>query len=59
MENYDKDQWELQERLQKYLIEDEDSCEIIGLRDGAPDDVKAAFQEMMDRMNSTEPIVRE
>jgi len=48
----------LREKTMKYVIEDEDTCEIIGLRDDAPDDVKADYEAMLAEENSEEPIVR-
>lgn len=48
----------LREKTMKYVIEDEDTCEIIGLREDAPDDVKADYAAMLEEENSLEPIVR-
>lgn len=48
----------LREKTMKYVIEDEDTCEIIGLREGAPDDVKADYEAMLAEENSAEPVIR-
>ena len=40
-----------------YVIRDEDTDEIIGIRDDAPDDVKAFFMEYMNQSDD-EPVVR-
>lgn len=41
-----------------YVIRDEDTDEIIGIRDDAPDDVKAFFKEYMNQSDD-EPVVRQ
>ena len=48
----------LREKTMQYVIEDEDTCEIIGLREDAPDDVKADYEAMLAEENSNEPVVR-
>ena len=40
-----------------YVIRDEDTDEIIGIRDDAPDDVKAFCKEYMNQSDD-EPVVR-
>lgn len=42
-----------------YVIRDEDTDEIIGIRDDAPENVKAFYAEYMAGLDSNEPIVRE
>lgn len=43
--------------MMSYVIRDEDTDEIVGIRDDAPESVKAFFVEYMNR-NDIEPVVR-
>lgn len=43
--------------MMSYVIRDEDTDEIIGIRDDAPDDVKAFFWEYVSQSNE-EPVIR-
>lgn len=49
---------ELRVKTMDYVIRDEDTDEIIGLREDAPDDVKADYEAMLAEENSTEPVIR-
>lgn len=49
---------ELRIKTMDYVIRDEDTDEIIGLREDAPDDVKADYEAMLAEENSNEPVVR-
>lgn len=55
MLEYDEKEMERVERLNQYIIRDEDTDEIIGLKDNAPDDVRADYDAMVKRMNSETP----
>lgn len=43
--------------MQGYVIRDEDTDEIIGIRDDAPEDVKAFYEKYMNEPDD-EPVVR-
>jgi len=49
---------ELRVKTMDYVIRDEDTDEIIGLREDAPDDVKADYEAMLAEENSAEPVIR-
>lgn len=47
---------DMEYRMARYLIRDEDTDEIIGLSEDAPEDIKAFYAEYM-ADDSVEPIV--
>lgn len=46
------------ELMSNWILEDEDSGDILGLKDGAPDEMKAEYEKYLKEMESTEPIIR-
>lgn len=46
------------ELMSNWILEDEDSGDILGLKDGAPDEMKAEYEKYLKEMESTEPVVR-
>lgn len=49
---------ELEMKIMQYVVRDEETDEITGIADNAPDDIKVAFKDYMQSLEDTEPIVR-
>lgn len=52
---------EVQARLElmnNWVIEDEDTGDVIGLKENAPDDMKAEYAKYLKEQQSTEPVLR-
>lgn len=52
---------EVQTRLElmnNWVIEDEDTGDVIGLKENAPDDMKAEYAKYLKEQQSTEPVLR-
>ena len=47
------------ELMNDWIIEDEDTGDVIGLKDGAPDYMKAEYEKYLREQESTDPVLRE
>lgn len=48
----------LEMRMMEYVLRDEETDEITGISDDAPDNLKSYFKDYMQALESPEPIVR-
>lgn len=46
------------ELMNDWIIEDEDTGDVIGLKDGAPDHMKAEYEKYLREQESTDPVLR-
>ena len=46
------------ELMNDWIIEDEDIGDVIGLKDGAPDYMKAEYEKYLREQESTDPVLR-
>lgn len=46
------------ELMNDWIIEDEDTGDVIGLKDGAPDYMKAEYEKYLREQESTDPVLR-
>ena len=46
------------ELMNDWIIEDEDTGDVIGLKDGAPDRMKAEYEKYLREQESTDPVLR-
>ena len=44
--------------MNDWIIEDEDTGDVIGLKDGAPDYMKAEYEKYLREQESTDPVLR-
>ena len=46
------------ELMSNWVIEDEDTGDVIGLKADAPDNMKAEYEKYLEELQSTEPVLR-
>ena len=46
------------ELMSNWVIEDEDTGDVIGLKADAPDNMKAEYDKYLEELQSTEPVLR-
>lgn len=46
------------ELMNNWIIEDEDTGDILGLKDDAPDEMKAEYEKYLKELESTDPVLR-
>ena len=47
------------ELMSNWVIEDEDTGDVIGLKADAPDNMKAEYEKYLEELQSTEPVLRQ
>lgn len=58
MEMETKEVLERLELMNNWVIEDEDTGDVIGLKADAPDSMKAEYEKYLEELQSTEPVLR-